>query len=80
MRGFERAATLEMIERILTQSPTTTSRTRIKRLRGIQSPEYRLRIGEVRVFYDADEERVYVLRILPKSDSDQYLREMGHEA
>ena len=80
MRGFERAATLEMIERLLTQSPMATSRTRIKRLRGIDSPEYRLRVGEVRVFYDVEGETVYVLRVLPKAEADQYLKEMGYEA
>jgi mRNA-degrading endonuclease RelE of RelBE toxin-antitoxin system len=80
MRGFERAATLDAIERVLTQSPTITSRSRIKRLRGIESPEYRLRVGEMRVFYDVEEQEVYVLRILPKSESDHYLKEMGHEA
>ena len=80
MRGFERAATLDTIQRILTQSPTMISRSRIKRLRGLSSPEYRLRIGEIRVFYDVYEDEVYVLRILPKDESDQYLKEMGHES
>jgi mRNA-degrading endonuclease RelE of RelBE toxin-antitoxin system len=80
MRGFERAAILDTIERVLTQSPTITSRTRIKRLRKIESPEYRLRVGEFRVFYDVEEQEVYVLRILAKSEADQFLKEMGHEA
>src|SRR3954463_14431963 len=80
MRGFERAGILDAIERLLVPSPTITSRSRIKRLRGIDSPEYRLRVGEMRVFYDVEDDEVYVLRILPKSESDQYLKEMGHEA
>jgi mRNA interferase RelE/StbE len=80
MRAFERAAVVDTIERLLTQTPTVTSRSRIKRLRGIDSPEYRLRIGEIRVFYDVEGEEVYVLRVLEKSEGDQYLREMGYEA
>jgi mRNA-degrading endonuclease RelE of RelBE toxin-antitoxin system len=80
MRGFERAAILDTIERVLTQSPTITSRSRIKRLRRMESPEYRLCVGEFRVFYDVQEQEVYVLRILPKPEADQYLKEMGHEA
>jgi mRNA-degrading endonuclease RelE of RelBE toxin-antitoxin system len=79
MRAFERTATLDTIERILTRSPTAIGRTRIKRLRGLDSPEYRLRVGEVRVFYDVSGDEVYVLRVLPKSEADQYLREMGYE-
>ncbi len=80
MRAFERAATLDTIQRILTQSPTMTSRSRIKRLRGLSSPQYRLRVDEIRVFYDVDDDEVYVLRILPKEESDQYLKDMGHES
>ena len=79
MRGFERAAILDTIGRVLTQSPTMISRTRIKRLRRMESPQYRLRVGEFRVFYDVEEQEVYVLRILPKPEADQYLKEMGHE-
>ena len=79
MRGFERAAVIDAIERALTQSPTMTSRTRVKRLRGIESPECRLRVGEMRVFYDVEAQEVYILRVLPKAESDQYLKEMGHE-
>jgi len=79
MRAFERTATLDMIERVLAQSPTITSRSRIKRLRGLDSPEYRLRVDEIRVFYDVIDDLVYVLRVLPKSDADQYLKDMGYE-
>ena len=80
MRAFERAATLDTMQRILLQSPTMTSRTRIKRLRGLSSPQYRLRVDEVRVFYDVHDDEVYVLRVLRKEESDQYLKEIGHES
>jgi len=78
-RAFDRAAILETIERILTDSPTQTGQSRIKRLRGIDSPQYRLRVGEMRIFYDVDADSVLVIRILPKAAVDEFLKEIGHE-
>ncbi len=46
------------IETHLRYEPTKKSRSRIKRLRGISKPQFRLRVGEIRVFYDvADRSR-----------------------
>ena len=53
------------------------SRSRIKRLRGLSRPQYRLRVGEVRVFYDVHERRVEVLAIVMKSDAASWLEEVG---
>jgi mRNA-degrading endonuclease RelE of RelBE toxin-antitoxin system len=47
--------------------------SRIKRLRGIRRPQYRLRVGEVRVFYDVSEPTVEILAIVPKSEADSWL-------
>jgi mRNA interferase RelE/StbE len=79
MRAFDRATVLETVERMLSANPTLVSRSRIKRLRGLDSPQYRLRVGDCRVFYDVDAHVVYVLRVLAKDVVDDYLREMGHE-
>jgi len=79
MRAFERAAIIDTIERILTTSPTRTGQSRIKRLRGVDSPQYRLRVGMVRVFYRVDADRVYIMRILAKNDVNDYLKEIGYE-
>jgi mRNA interferase RelE/StbE len=80
LRAFARTAVLDTVERVLTVSPTQTGQSRIKRLRGLDSPQYRLRVDELRVFYDVEGDVVYVLRILAKSDVNEYLKEMGHEA
>lgn len=80
LRAFERAAVLDAIDRILSMRPTQVGRSRIKRLRGLNSPQYRLRVDQCRVFYDVIDDAVYVLRILAKQDVDEYLREMGYEA
>ncbi len=78
IRAFDRRAILDTIERVLTTVPTQLSRSRIKRLRGTESPEYRLRIGEYRAFYDVDEPAggVYVLRVLSKADVADYLKDV----
>jgi mRNA-degrading endonuclease RelE of RelBE toxin-antitoxin system len=46
------------------------SKSRIKRLRGLSRPQYRLRIGEVRVFYDVARNTVEVLAIVSKSEAE----------
>jgi mRNA-degrading endonuclease RelE of RelBE toxin-antitoxin system len=82
MRAFDRAAVVDTISRVLRTGPTQLGQSRIKRLRGLDSPQYRLRVGENRVFYDVSEaeESVRVLRVLSKADVDDYLKEMGYEA
>ncbi len=50
---------------------------RIKRLRKMSQPQYRLRIGDVRVFYDISEENVEVLAIVLKSEAATWLAKHG---
>ena len=40
---------------------------------GITRPQYRLRVGEVRVFYDVSDSTVEILAIVPKSEADLWL-------
>jgi mRNA-degrading endonuclease RelE of RelBE toxin-antitoxin system len=40
------------LETHLRDEPGKTRRSRIKRLRGLRRPQYRLRVGEARVFCD----------------------------
>ena len=55
-----------------------TSRSRIKQLRGLARPQYRLRVGgELRVFYDVSGESVEVLAIVPKSEAAKWLEQFG---
>lgn len=53
------------------------SRSRIKRLRGVRQPQYRLRVDEIRIFYDVVEDNVNVLAIIPKSHAARWLGEHG---
>jgi len=75
LKPFNRNRILDAIESYLGHTPMQTGRSRIKRLRSVESPGYRLRVGEFRVFYDVDEARrsVTVLRVLSKEQSLSYL-------
>jgi len=72
-----RAVVRDGMETHLRHAPTKVSRSRIKRLRDMAHPEYRLRLDEYRVFYDVKAERVTVLAIVPKTETEAWLRENG---
>ncbi len=66
------------IDRHLRHEPTKVSKSRIKRLRGVSRPQYRLRIGDdIRVFYDVSENAVEILGIVPKSSASEWLERYG---
>jgi mRNA interferase RelE/StbE len=67
----------DAIELHLRHEPTKVSKSRIKRLRGLDRPQYRLRIDEVRVFYDVAQETVQVLAIVSKAQADAWLKAQG---
>jgi mRNA interferase RelE/StbE len=75
LKAVVRAAVRDALEVHLRHEPKRTSRSRIKRLRGVRHPQYRLRVGEVRVFYDIDisGETVEVLAIVAKSEAEEWL-------
>ena len=73
----DRSIVKEAIGKHLRHEPQRISKSRIKKLRGMSRPQYRLRVGEIRVFYDIVEQRVEVLAIVPKSKAAAWLEEMG---
>jgi mRNA-degrading endonuclease RelE of RelBE toxin-antitoxin system len=74
-----RAEVRDGIEKHLRHRPTQTARSRIKRLRGLSRPEFRLRIGEVRVFHDVVRRRVQILAIVERSEASGWLKGIGGE-
>jgi len=66
------------LETHLRHDPTKTSRSRIKRLRGLDRPQYRLRVGEARVFYDVSGSTVEILAIVAKSEAQAWLEKFGN--
>jgi mRNA-degrading endonuclease RelE of RelBE toxin-antitoxin system len=75
-----RTGVKEAIERHLRQEPTKVSKSRIKRLRGLSQPQYRLRVDDIRVFYDVTETQVQVLAIVTKAEAQAWLDEQGTPA
>ena len=67
----------DALERHLRYEPTKLSKSRIKRLRGLNRPQYRLRVDEIRVFYDVTEERVEVLAVVSKDEAEAWLEREG---
>jgi mRNA-degrading endonuclease RelE of RelBE toxin-antitoxin system len=76
-KAGDRAAIKDALETHLRREPTKTSRSRIKRLRGLARPQYRLRVEEVRVFYDVSGSTVEVLAIVAKSEAQSWLAQFG---
>jgi mRNA interferase RelE/StbE len=62
----------------LRHEPKKLSRSRIKRLRGLRKPQYRLRVGEVRIFYDVTETTVEILAIVAKLEADAWLTQFAN--
>jgi mRNA-degrading endonuclease RelE of RelBE toxin-antitoxin system len=73
-----RAAVRAALVTHLRHEPQKTSRSRIKRLRGLRRPQYRLRAGEVRVFYDVSGTAVEVLAIMAKSEAESWLAQFAN--
>ncbi len=75
----ERSMLREALEVHLRHEPKKTSRSRIKHLRGLSRPEYRLRVNDFRVFYDVKEAEVEILAIVPKSRASEWLERYGEK-
>ena len=75
-----RSTVRDAIELHLRHQPIRTSKSRIKRLRGLSRPQFRLRVDEVRVFHDVHGKIVQVLAVVLKSEADTWLAEVGERA
>jgi mRNA interferase RelE/StbE len=77
LRADMKGRVRDAIELHLRHEPTKVSKSRIKRLRGLDRPQYRLRVDEVRVFYDVEQETVQVLAIVSKAQADAWVKAQG---
>jgi mRNA interferase RelE/StbE len=68
-----RSQVRDALEAHLRFEPTKVSRSRIKRLCGISRPQFRLRVGDIRVFYDVTEATVEILAIVTKAEAQAWL-------
>jgi len=75
--AYRRAEVRDALERHLRNQPTLVSKSRIKHLRGLSQPQYRLRVGEVRIFHDVTVETVEILAIVTKAEASRWLLDRG---
>jgi mRNA interferase RelE/StbE len=80
LKAAARAEIRSALETHLRHEPRKTSRSRIKRLRGIHRPQFRLRVGELRVFYDVSDATVEVLAIVSKPEVEKWLAQFANPA
>jgi mRNA-degrading endonuclease RelE of RelBE toxin-antitoxin system len=84
LRASDRAKATDAIEKYLRYEPEKTSKSRIKRLEGIEWPKYRLRIDDLRAFYDVIYDIkggvVEVLIVREKSEAMKWLAEYGRKS
>jgi len=77
LKATVRSTVKAAMETHLRQEPEKISRSRIKRLRGLSQPQYRLRVGEIRVFYDVVDGVVEILAVVSKSETASWLAQFG---
>jgi len=77
LTAYWRARVKDAIETHLRYEPTKESKSRIKRLRGLSRPQYRLREDDIRVYYDVSSNEVEILGIVLKSEAEAWLHKIG---
>lgn len=84
LKASDRAKATNAIEKYLRYEPEKTSKSRIKRLEGMEWPKYRLRIDELRAFYDVIYDitggTVEVLIVREKGEAMAWLAEYGRKS
>jgi len=69
MTARDAATVRDALEHHLRSAPQKVSRSRIKRLKRISHPQYRLRVDDFRVYYDVIDDTVFVLAVVPKASA-----------
>ena len=75
-----RSEVRDAIETHLRHEPRKASKSRIKQLRGLSRPQFRLRVGDIRVFYDVGEKTVEILAIVAKAHANEWLERCGEKS
>jgi mRNA interferase RelE/StbE len=77
LTAYHRATIRTALETHLRHEPAKLSKSRIKRMRGLMRPQYRLRVGEFRIFYDIVDQEIQIIAIVTKADADRWLAEFA---
>jgi prevent-host-death family protein len=74
LKAVQRSQVKRAMEAHLRHGPKRMRKCRIKRLRGLSRPQYRLRVGDLRVFYDVSQRTVEVLAVVSKAEAEAWCR------
>jgi len=77
LRVVDRRKVLDLLEIHLRYEPKKESKSRIKRLRSMETPQYRLRVDDIRIFYDVTENDVEIIAVIHKSAAATWLAREG---
>lgn len=84
LNAYDRKKVLDAVEIHLRYEPEKVSKSRIKRLMDMESPQYRLRVDDLRAFYDViyltHESRVEILAIKEKAEAMRWLATVGRRS
>ena len=69
LEGSSRAEVRDAMNVHLTHQPTKVSKSRIKRLRGLSRPQFRLRVGDWRVLFRRDGTVIAVTKVAPRGSA-----------
>jgi mRNA interferase RelE/StbE len=73
LKGNIRSLVRDGIIEYLRNEPEKVSKSRIKRLKGVAKPQFRLRIDDVRIYYDVSGNTVEILEIVTKKIAAAWL-------
>jgi mRNA-degrading endonuclease RelE of RelBE toxin-antitoxin system len=79
-KASQRSLIRDSIETHLRFEPKKLSKSRIKQLRSLKQPQYRLRVDDIRIFYDISQDRVEILSIIEKDQAQKWLDQKGKNA
>ena len=77
LKAHLRSLVRDGIERHLRFEPKKESKSRIKKRKKMSRPQYRLRVDEIRIFYDVRDNQVEILSMVQKSEAESWLESIG---
>lgn len=77
LRVVDRRKVLDALEIHLRYAPKQESKSRIKRLRRMETPQYRLRVDDLRIYYDVIGHAVEVIAVVHKAFAAEWLTREG---
>ena len=79
LEAYQRSVVRDALETHLRFEPEKQSKSRIKRLKGLKQPQFRLRVDDIRIFYDVLKNRVEILAVVTKDQAQKWLDQKGEK-